>query len=97
PRYQHFARTGERQDARRDMDCDALHVVLDNLDLAGMKTAADLKVEWTDGLDDGAGTTHGTGRPIESGEKAVTQRLHFVAAEAREFPTHSPMMQVEPV
>ena len=82
-RYQHLARPGERRDTRGDVDGDALHVVADDLDLAGMEATADLNVERTDRLGNGAGATHGTCRAVEGGEESVPKRSHFVAAGAR--------------
>src|SRR5437868_13825364 len=79
-RYQHFARPGERRDARCDVNGDALHVVADDLDLSGMEATADLNVERTNRLDNGARATHGTCRAVEGGEKPVPKRFHFVAA-----------------
>jgi hypothetical protein len=64
-RYQHLARPGERRDARGDVDGNAPHVVAGNFNLAGMKATADLNVESTDRLGNGAGTTYGTRRAVE--------------------------------
>src|SRR6266481_470376 len=96
-RHQHLARAGERRDARGDVDSDALHVVAGDLDLAGMEATADLNVERTDRLGNGAGTTHGTCRAVEGGEESVPKRSHFVAAEAREFPAHRRVMRFEQI
>src|SRR5216684_3657404 len=96
-RYQHLARPGERRDARGDVDGDALHVVAGDLNLAGMEATADLNVERTDRLGNGAGTTHGTCRAVERGEKPIAKRSHFVAAEAREFPPHRRVMRFEQI
>src|SRR6478736_8398288 len=95
--YQHLARPGERRDAGGDVDGDALHVVAGDLDLTCMEAAADFNVESTDRLDNGAGTTHGTCRAIERGEKPVPKRSHFVAPEAREFPPHRRVMRFEQI
>src|SRR6266699_5802204 len=94
-RYQHLARPGERRHARGDVDGDTLHVVARDLDLASMEAAADLNVERTDRLGNGAGTTHGTCRAVERGEESVAKRSHFVAAEAREVPPHRRVMRLE--
>src|SRR5712675_1165518 len=91
-RYQHFARPGERRDARGHVNRDTLHVVSGDLDLAGMKATADFNVESTDRRGNGAGTTHGPGRTVERGEKPVPKRPHFVAPEAREFSPHDRVM-----
>ena len=95
--YQHLARPSERRDARGDVDGDALHVVVGDFDLAGMEATADLNVEPTDRLDNGAGATHGTRGTVEGGKNPVPKRFHFVAAGAREFPPHRRVMRVEQI
>ena len=87
----------ERRDARGDMDGDALHFVRGNFDLAGMQAAADLQAERLNRLGDGLRATHGARRAIEGGEKPVSQRFHLIAAGAREFPPHDPMMRVQKI
>jgi len=79
------------------VDGDALHVVVGDFDLACMEAAADLNVERTNCLGDGAGATHGTRRAVEGGEKPVPKRFHFVAAGARKFPPHRRVMCVEQI
>src|ERR1700726_3111049 len=96
-RYQYFARPGERRDARGEVNGDALHIVARDLDLASMEASADLNVESTDRIDNGAGTTHGTCRAVERGKKAISERPHFVAPEAREFPPHRRVMRFEQI
>src|SRR2546423_5517034 len=95
--YQHLAWLGERRDARGDVDGDALHVVAGDLNLAGMETTADLNVQGTDRLGNGAGATHATRRAVEGGEKPVPKRSHFVAAGTREFPPHHRVMRGEQI
>lgn len=56
------------------MNGDALHVVAGDLDLSGMEASADLNVQSTDRLDNGAGTAYGTRRPVERGEKPIPER-----------------------
>src|SRR6266481_4453195 len=95
--YQHLARPGECRHARGDVNGDALHVVAGDFDLTGMEATTDFNVESTDRLDNGAGTTHGTCRAVERGEKPVPERSHFVAAEARKFPPHRRVMRFEQI
>jgi hypothetical protein len=77
------------------VDGDALHLVVGDFDLTGMKATADLNVEQTDRLGNGAGATHGTRGTVEGGKNPVPKRFHLVAAEAREFPPHRRVMRVE--
>ena len=79
------------------MDGDALHVVVGDFDLASMEATANLNVERTNRLGNGASATHGTCGAVEGGEKPVPERFHFVAAGAREFPPHRRVMGIEQI
>src|SRR6478752_1645713 len=80
PGDQHLAGRRECRNPRGDVDGDALHVVVDQLDFAGMQAAAYLNVQLTNRLGDGAGATHGTRRTVEGGEKSIAEGFHFGAA-----------------
>src|ERR1700716_3551713 len=94
-RHQHLARSGERRDARGDVDCNALHVVAGDLDLAGMEAAADLNVQRPEGFGYGAGATNGTCRTVKGGEKPISKRFHLGAAGPCEFTSHRLVMCIE--
>ena len=81
----------------RRLDGDALHVVAGDLDFASMEATADLNAERSDRFGNGAGAAHGPCRAIESGEKAVTKRFHFVAAGTRKFSPHGRVMRIEQI
>ena len=72
-RGKNLACSGERGDPRSNVDRDTLHVLLSNLYLAGMQAAADFNVQRSDSLGNRARTTYGASRPVEGGEKAVSQ------------------------
>ena len=75
----------KRRDARGNVDGDALHVIVGDLDLAGMEAVADLDVEWTDHLGNGASATHCPRRAVECGEKPVPKRFDLTSPVTRDF------------
>src|SRR5471030_2856068 len=82
-RDQNLASTGKRRDARTDMDGDAANIVAHHFALAGMEPGANVDAERSDFLGNSTGATNATRRPIEGGEKAVTGRLHLMAAKTQ--------------
>jgi hypothetical protein len=79
-RDQHLSGLGERRDARGDMDRDALHFVFADFDLACVEAGSDLNAERANRLGDPLSATNRARRAVESGEKAVTERLHLIAS-----------------
>src|SRR5580700_11837784 len=79
-RYKDLAGGGSRGDARSDMDRDALHIPLSDLDLAGVEAATDFNIERADSLSDRASAANRARRPVESGEQPVSQRFDLAAA-----------------
>jgi len=92
-RYEHLIGARKRRDARGD----ALHVIVGDLDLAGMEAVADLDVEWTDRLGNGASATHCPRRAVECGEKPVPKRFDFTSPVTRDFPPDRGVMSGEQV
>src|SRR4051812_28554308 len=83
-----FTGTGEARDPCGGMHGYATHVIAPNLDLAGMEAAAHFDSKRPEALDDCGGAAHASGRAVEGGKKAVTQRLDLASSEARQFLTH---------
>ena len=92
-----LAWSGERCDARSDVDGNALHVAVDFLDLPRMEPATDLNAERSNCRGNRASAAHRASRAIESGKKSIAQRFHLVAAGSRKLPPHRGVMHVKQI
>src|ERR1700720_1059601 len=66
-RHQHLARTGERRDARADVNRNTADIVADHFALAGMESGTDFDPERPDLLGDCTGAAHAARWTVEGG------------------------------
>jgi hypothetical protein len=81
-RYQNLTGTGERGDARTNVNGNAADIVANNLALAGMQAGANLNPQRPYFFGYCAGAAHAARRTVERGENAVAGGLDFTAAKA---------------
>src|SRR5438034_6217936 len=70
-RDEHFARLGQRGDARSRGHCDPAQLAVDPLALARVQARADLETECADGIADRGRAFDRTPGPVERGEETV--------------------------
>src|SRR4051794_18325281 len=83
-RDEHLARAGERAHPGADVHADAGDVPVPALDLARVKTRADLDAERPHRLLHGSRGADALARAVEGGEESVAGALHHDAAVARD-------------
>src|SRR5207344_509465 len=96
-RYEHLARIRASCDARTDVDGDAGHLPVGELDLSGVQPGPDVQSERTHGLDDRARAPDRPRRPVEGREEAVARRVDLVPVEARELVANGRVVLLEEV
>src|SRR6185369_9158552 len=84
-RDKHFAGTGQRRDARADMDHDPADLVAHDLAFASMQAGADRETERLDAVRYGASAADRARGAIESGKKTITGCVDLATAEAGKF------------
>ena len=96
-RDQHIVGVAELRHPRRDVYRDPTHVVLEQLDFAGMKADPHRNVEPAQRGANGAGAMDRPGRPVEGGQETVTEGLHLSSAEPRKLAAHRLVVRVEQI
>ena len=96
-RHQHLARTGERRDARADVNGNPTDIVVDHFAFAGMEPSTDFDPKRPDLLGNGAGAADAARRSVEGGKNAVAGRLDLMAAKACEIAPDRGVMTVEEI
>src|SRR5207253_75804 len=76
-------------------DGDSADSAIRQFDFAGVKSGADLETDVADCGNDGLCAADRAGRPIKSGEEAVTGGIDLAAAEARKLVPDRGVMTVE--
>ena len=76
------------------MNSDTADVAAGQLDFAGMHTGTNLNSMLDNAVANRGRTLHGPSRPIESGNKSITDSLDFASAKPSEFFSHQGMMHV---
>ena len=82
-RDEHLAWSGERHDAGRDVDGDAVDITVAFLDLAGVQSDTDLQSQLLHCHAERTGTFDRPRRTVERRERTVAGELHDLATPAR--------------
>jgi hypothetical protein len=94
-RNHNLAGVGHIHNARREMNRNPENICFGPLDLAGVQASPNLNAKRDHRFHDRLSTPDRAPRAIERDEKPISQRLNFVAAEARYFPANGSVMSLQ--
>lgn len=95
PRDEHLAGGGLGGHPGADVDGDARHLPVQQLDLAGMQAGTDLEAQRAQGVHDRPRASNRSRRTVKSGKEAVAGRVDLTTVEALQLTTHGDVVLLD--